>query len=409
MKINRMLKKSIYIIMVLIMTFAVTTVSSLAYIERGSVKISGDSSYSLDVNGTANLNVTPYQENHYPGCGMPECPTVCGEKDCIVIVDGQKECVCAGTVMTTYEASVKVSSSDENVAKVSYKDGDVTIKALGAGTATITIDASFREYSDASKTVKVTVADSTPAPKPSDSGTGGGSSSGGGSGSSSSSGSSTSDTQIPKTTSSAVSTSSAITTGPAVSTGSAINNLVAPVFKDVTGWANDSIYYLANKGIVNGKTSDQFAPNDKVTRAEFVKIIAGIAGADVSKTTSAAFSDVNASAWYSQYVNWASQNGIVKGSDGKFGPEDSISRQDMAVMIGRYVENISKKQLEKNTSKVTFLDDCCIDSYAKDAVSMMQQAGIINGRQDNHFAPTESATRAEACKMLASMMKMLEK
>ncbi|MFR8251636.1 MAG: S-layer homology domain-containing protein, partial [Anaerovoracaceae bacterium] len=80
------------------------------------------------------------------------------------------------------------------------------------------------------------------------------------------------------------------------------------------------------------------------------------------------------------------------------------TRQDMAVIIDRYVEKLAPKKLENVNDKVDFADNSSISSYAADAVASMQQAGIISGKGANNFAPKDNATRAEACKMLAMVM-----
>ena len=143
-------------VMLLAGTFAVP---SFAFIERGNVQINGESSYTLEVGETAALSVTPYEEQHLPGCGMADCPTICGEKNCIIEgPKGQQECVCNGRGYVTYYATVKPESSDSSVAEAKYDDaGNVVITAKGAGTAKVNITAEFREYNSAEKTVKVTV------------------------------------------------------------------------------------------------------------------------------------------------------------------------------------------------------------------------------------------------------------
>ena len=181
-------------------------------------------------------------------------------------------------------------------------------------------------------------------------------------------------------------------------------------FKDVAAdaWYAEYVSYLAGKGIVNGKTADTFAPDAQITRAEFIKIIAGVAGADVSGKSSSRFSDVASDAWYAPYVAWGVENGIINGtSETTFHPNGNISRQDMATMIKRYTD-FAKFTLPTDTAAVNFTDSAQISSYAADAVKAMQQAGIINGKGGNTFAPKDNATRAEACKMLTVLMKMME-
>ena len=92
---TRFFKKAMCCAVSAVMVLSVTAVPSFAYIERGDVSIGGSGSYTLKPGETAELSVTPYEEEHYPGCQMPECPSVCGEKDCIVEVNGQMECVCS--------------------------------------------------------------------------------------------------------------------------------------------------------------------------------------------------------------------------------------------------------------------------------------------------------------------------
>jgi hypothetical protein len=80
----------------------------------------------------------------------------------------------------------------------------------------------------------------------------------------------------------------------------------------------------------------------------------------------------------------------------------------MATIIKRYTDSVNF-ELPENTTASTFADDSKIASYAKEAVSQMQKAGIINGKGANSFAPTDNATRAEASKMLMILMQQMGK
>lgn len=421
------------------MVLSATAVSAFAYIDRGDVKIEGDSSYTLQVGETVELSVSPYAEEHYPGCQMPECPEICGEKNCIEYVNGQQECVCSGKEMQLFEAVVTVDSSDSGVAETSYDgNGSITITAKSAGDAEITITAALREYNTAEETVSVTVQD--------DSGNGGSGNNGGSSG-----GGGSAETEqytvIFESNGGSVVEKQTVADGQKVSRpedptkegfvfegwytdsgmttaydfGSEVTKSFTlyakwtekdadPIpeisFQDVPSdaWYAEYVTYLAEKSIVSGKTENTFAPNDFVTRAEFVKIIAGVAGADVTSAAGSSFSDVDAGAWYAPYVAWAAENGIVTGSGDKFNPNSRITRQDMAVIIDRYVEKLAPKKLENVNDKVDFADNSSISSYAADAVASMQQAGIISEKGANNFAPKDNATRAEACKILAMVM-----
>ena len=112
-------------------------------------------------------------------------------------------------------------------------------------------------------------------------------------------------------------------------------------FTDVpeSRWSYPYIQQLYDAGVVSGTSAATFEPTAVVTRAQFVTMLAGLQGADVSAYTSCRFTDVPANDWYAPYVNSAADNGIVYGvSDTEFAPNDEISRQDMAVMLCRYTE-----------------------------------------------------------------------
>lgn len=173
----------------------------------------------------------------------------------------------------------------------------------------------------------------------------------------------------------------------------------------VNHWAKDSINYLVGKGIINGVGNNQFAPNNNITRAEFVKILSGSQdGIDVTAAKSAPFEDVAAGKWYSQSINWAVENGIAKGySNGKFGLNDCITREQMAVMIYNFSKVIGY-DLPDTKASIVFSDDAKISSYAREAVNAMQKAGLINGKSNNQFDPQGKATRAEAAKIISILI-----
>nr|WP_315020809.1 S-layer homology domain-containing protein [uncultured Aminipila sp.] len=185
-------------------------------------------------------------------------------------------------------------------------------------------------------------------------------------------------------------------------------------FTDVTSgkWFYDSVMYLANKGIVKGKAKTTFNPDGSVTRAEFAQILYNKSGAP-QVTNSAIFTDVSDNAWYAKAVNWAAEKNISKGFNGKFNPNANISREDMAVMLKNYLENVDKKELAKTAVKQEFSDKAKISPYAEEAIEIMQTGGIINGYKAANglysFKPSGNATRAEATSMMASLFQKLEK
>lgn len=177
-------------------------------------------------------------------------------------------------------------------------------------------------------------------------------------------------------------------------------------FTDVSPdrWSYDYINQLYQLGIVNGMTATTFAPAANVTRAQFVKLIAGLANADIGTDTNSGFDDVPTNAWYAPYVTWAVKNGVVNGvSPTEFDPDANISRQDMSVMLYRYTQSAGI-QLSTTYDAVAFTDQASISGYAREAVTALQQAGVLggyaNGDGTYSFHPQANATREEACKVL---------
>ena len=175
-------------------------------------------------------------------------------------------------------------------------------------------------------------------------------------------------------------------------------------------WSATYINKLASLGIINGTGGGYFEPTLQVTREEFVKMLAGVAGANVSGYTSSRFPDVPMSRWSASYIAWAADRGITTGTDGgRFAPTMKITREEMATMIYRYVQ-ISGKTLPAKNAPVTFADADQISSWAQTAVSVMQQAGIIDGNVTNGrytFDPQVPASREECAKMLSILYDLL--
>lgn len=179
-----------------------------------------------------------------------------------------------------------------------------------------------------------------------------------------------------------------------------------PSFTDLDGydWAKESIEGLAAKGIVNGVGDGIFDPDRSVTREEFLAMLmrAYSVAPDINEGLS--FSDTDTSAWYAGYIAVAVKKGFVTGiSDTEFGIGNEITRQDAAVMAYR-IAAANGKAFD-NSDSTSFADDGAIADYAADAVYAMRNAGIINGRDNNNFAPEQSCTRAEAAKIINLLIK----
>ncbi|WP_435169434.1 S-layer homology domain-containing protein [Paenibacillus glycanilyticus] len=182
-------------------------------------------------------------------------------------------------------------------------------------------------------------------------------------------------------------------------------------FKDIAAhWAKDDILLLANKRIVNGVSTDLFAPNRNITRAEFAALVVKALGlAAGSETSVPSFTDVASSAWYASYVKTAVQYGIVKGmSDGTFRPNQEITRQEMAVMLARALVLVTKRgsaPIQAEAPEAAFPQDGSqIADWAKSAINELVAAGIMQGKSAGKFAPLDQASRAEAAVTLKRLL-----
>jgi len=178
-------------------------------------------------------------------------------------------------------------------------------------------------------------------------------------------------------------------------------------FTDIAAveWAKEAITAFAAEGIVSGTGNNQFSPDNSVTREQFVKMLLGAFKINVQQNgQNAMFTDVKQGEWYYDYVQTAVSLGLASGYGDSFGVGDSITREDMAVMI----YNCAKQKgvtLNAEGEEVP-ADYAEISGYAKEAVTSMYQAGIINGIGEGQFAPKMHATRAQAVKLLYELWRV---
>ncbi|MCL2739657.1 MAG: S-layer homology domain-containing protein [Oscillospiraceae bacterium] len=183
-----------------------------------------------------------------------------------------------------------------------------------------------------------------------------------------------------------------------------------PIFLDVSNqWFAESVNNMAKEGFVNGykyPEGSYFYPNNNITRAEFVKIIASISG-DELNGTDVKFKDI-ADQWHAKYIAWAEKNDIVLGyDDGEFKPDKLISREEIAVIIDRFIE-YAKYALTAGTAK-NFIDEGQVSAWAKEAMQKMIVYGIIQGDDEGKLNPLNNSTRAEATIMLYRLFTKIEK
>ena len=116
----------------------------------------------------------------------------------------------------------------------------------------------------------------------------------------------------------------------------------------------------------------------------------------------AGFSDVAADAWYYPYVNAAANTGIIAGYDGRFRPDDRITREEMAVILGKATVFMEKKAGHGAITR--FADSAEISDWAYEYVDEAATAGLISGMPDGTFAPHENTTRAQAASVIKRLL-----
>lgn len=172
---------------------------------------------------------------------------------------------------------------------------------------------------------------------------------------------------------------------------------------DDASWAKEAITSLFALKVLSGRSDTLFCPNDNVTRAEFVVMVVN-AFYSVSDSATHNFKDVEEGSWYEKYIATALSNGLVYGkSDNTFGPNDYITREEMAVICSRVIAN-GKCSLEDIREYTKFDDEASISEYAYDSIVSMYEKGIISGVGENRFAPQDLSTRAMAATMMYIML-----
>ena len=187
-----------------------------------------------------------------------------------------------------------------------------------------------------------------------------------------------------------------------------------PQFTDVAedAWYHDYVYDLVYRGVVNGMTATTYEPEGKLTRAQFVKLLAcSLADAETLKTYEGKhpFKDSEGH-WAEAYIAWAKDKGIVEGvSATEFDPEAPITREQMATIFGRYALRQGIELPKSENAAGSFPDADKISEYAREFVELMRIAGILNGYEDGTFRPQGNATRAEAAKLFSLFLSITDK
>ena len=170
-------------------------------------------------------------------------------------------------------------------------------------------------------------------------------------------------------------------------------------FTDVpeNSWYRDAVQYAVNMGLMKGISDSQFAPETSMSRAMLVTVLWRYAGSPKEGANN--FDDVTNGLWYTDAIAWAAENGVVTGvGNGKFDPDGSVTREQLAVVLYRYsnaegIDTSSRKSLD------SFPDAAKVSDWAAEPMKWAVSAGLITGSNEQ-LMPQNSATRAQTAAML---------
>lgn len=178
------------------------------------------------------------------------------------------------------------------------------------------------------------------------------------------------------------------------------------IFNDVClgkQWYSEPIEYMKDKGYINGYSNGCFGPNDRIKRQDFVVILANMRKIDTALYSyKSKFSDVAKGSYYNAAVNWAVSEGIINGyENGKFGVGDPLTREQMVTILYNYAKNyLGIDVTPQETSATAFGDFETTSNFAKDAIVWAVDKGLISGYNSSTLGPKRFAERSHVAKVL---------
>ncbi|MDR0382157.1 MAG: S-layer homology domain-containing protein [Oscillospiraceae bacterium] len=181
-------------------------------------------------------------------------------------------------------------------------------------------------------------------------------------------------------------------------------------FTDVAegDWFYGDVYYMWENDLMNGTSDTLFSPGRALTRGMVVTVLYRMESEPSVDGLDNPFSDVAEGIWYTDAIKWAADKKIILGyGNDNFGPDDNITREQMAAILYRY-QQFTEDAPPDAVEEIAFADEGDISDYAKDPVKALVIQGIINGKPNNRFDPKGNATRAEFAAMLHRYAAALE-
>ncbi len=175
---------------------------------------------------------------------------------------------------------------------------------------------------------------------------------------------------------------------------------------DASAWYAKASGFAISHELFNGISDTEFAPSGSMTRGMFVTVLARLAGQE-DYSANAEFTDVASDAWYAAGVAWASSKGIVSGyGDGKFGPNDEVTREQMALIMHNFTKAMGY-DVSGSASLDKFSDSTSVDSWAADAMKWAVGSGVMSGNADETLNPCGTATRAQVATIMSNYVQAL--
>lgn len=341
--------------------------------ERGSGWLAGTESGTLDKTAGVLEQMLYVHENSKGAANGSDADGYVTAAEPLPVLKLYFEKKAGATLYSDSIALTKTANNDTGIILATKNTADLSAPAILTDAGLVQVDLSA-----------VAEAGKTP---------GGGSSTGGGAGGSAGSGNSSTgggSSAGGGSTGGTSTGSGGSTTGGGTTAGTPTTGLT-----DISGtWAKDSIGRLVTKGVLSGYPDGTYRPENRVTRAEFTKVLAGVMNLAPAQDAGG-FADANAS-WAAGYIGAAHRAGYVSGvSASAFEPEAPVTREQMAVMIARAKSYPAAQK--------RFADGEQISEWAREAVSAAAGAGVIQGDADGRFRPQDPVTRAEMAAMVDRM------
>lgn len=183
-------------------------------------------------------------------------------------------------------------------------------------------------------------------------------------------------------------------------------NYVYEPFSDIEGWFHDYIIVAAAAGLVNGFPDGTFRPDENVTREQYITMLYRLFDTDEDKEgAELTFTDAGTIGYGKEAVSWGVANGVINGyTDNTFRPNAKITRAEMAAMTYRALCSVIGKEAADSHNVDAGFKDVVSGSYYETPVNVLAHMGIINGMGEGVYAPDGVATRAQAAKILASIL-----